>query len=58
MVETTSRTTGMDGTAGGGIVEVLNPACTNKAVEREAFALQGQSDAVPLLLEALRRRCR
>jgi hypothetical protein len=31
---------------------------TNKAVEREAFALQGQSDAVPLLLEALRRRCR
>ncbi|MEB3305762.1 MAG: hypothetical protein VKL58_06055 [Cyanobacteriota bacterium] len=31
---------------------------TNKAVEREAFALQGQSDAVPLLLEALRQRCR
>lgn len=31
---------------------------TNMAVEREAFALQGQSDAVPLLLEALRRRCR
>lgn len=31
---------------------------TNKAVEREAFSLQGQSDAVPLLLEALRQRCR
>ncbi|MFM9073872.1 MAG: hypothetical protein ACKOOC_10830, partial [Cyanobium sp.] len=31
---------------------------TNKAVEREGFSVQGQTDAVPLLLEALRRRCR
>ena len=31
---------------------------TNKAVEREAFTVQGQADAVPLLLEALHRRCR
>lgn len=31
---------------------------TNKAVEREAFALQGQPDAVPMLLGALKRRCR
>ena len=37
MVETTSRTTGAD-TAGGGIVEVLNPACTNRAAERIPLA--------------------
>lgn len=30
----------------------------NKAVEREAFALQGQPNAVELLLRALRQRCR
>jgi len=30
----------------------------NKAVEREAFALQGQPNAVDLLLRALRQRCR
>ena len=29
----------------------------NKAAEQEAFALQGQPDAVPRLLAALRRRC-
>lgn len=29
----------------------------NRAVEQEAFALQGQADAVPRLIEALKRRC-
>jgi hypothetical protein len=31
---------------------------TNRDVEREAFGLQGQPDAVPRLLQALRQRCR
>ena len=31
---------------------------TNREVEREAFSLQGQPDAVPRLLTALRQRCR
>ncbi len=30
----------------------------NKAAEQEAFALQGQPDAVPRLLTALRQRCK
>lgn len=30
----------------------------NRAIEREAFALQGQTNAVPLLLRALQQRCR
>lgn len=30
----------------------------NRLLEREAFAMQGQGDAVPRILEALRRRCR
>jgi hypothetical protein len=30
----------------------------NRDVEREAFGLQGQPDAVPLLLRAVRDRCR
>jgi hypothetical protein len=29
----------------------------NRAVEQEAFGLQGQADAVPRLIEALKRRC-
>jgi len=29
----------------------------NRALEQEAFGLQGQSDAVPKLLKALRQRC-
>jgi hypothetical protein len=29
----------------------------NRALEQEAFGLQGQTDAVPLLREALKRRC-
>jgi hypothetical protein len=31
---------------------------TNRAVEAEAFGIQGQPDAVPRLLQALRQRCR
>lgn len=31
---------------------------TNRDVEREAFTVQGQPDAVPRLLQALRQRCR
>ena len=31
---------------------------TNRDVEREAFTVQGQPDAVPSLLQALRQRCR
>lgn len=30
----------------------------NRLVEQEAFALQGQANAVPLLLQAMRQRCR
>lgn len=30
----------------------------NRVVEQEAFALQGQANAVPLLLQAMRQRCR
>ncbi|QEY31288.1 hypothetical protein EVJ50_02530 [Synechococcus sp. RSCCF101] len=30
----------------------------NRAVEREAFHLQGQPDAVPILLRAMEQRCR
>ena len=30
----------------------------NTAVEREAFALQGQTDAIPRLIKALDQRCR
>ena len=29
----------------------------NRALEQEAFGMQGQADAVPKLLEALKRRC-
>lgn len=29
----------------------------NRAVEQEAFGLQGQADALPRLIEALKRRC-
>ncbi|MEB3260053.1 MAG: hypothetical protein VKP63_05430 [Cyanobacteriota bacterium] len=31
---------------------------TNRDAEREAFTVQGQPDAVPRLLQALRQRCR
>ncbi|MFN9546743.1 MAG: hypothetical protein ACK6AD_06695 [Cyanobacteriota bacterium] len=37
---------------------LLHDYPTNREVEREAFSLQGQPDAVPLLLRALRQRCR
>ena len=38
---------------------VLNGyAVHNRVLEQEAFALQGQPDAVPLLLRALAQRCR
>ena len=30
---------------------------TNRAIEKEAFYLQGQPDAIPLLMKALKQRC-
>jgi len=42
-----------------GIQTILFHGCpTNRDAEREAFTVQGQPDAVPRLLQALRQRCR